>query len=317
MKITIYTKIASLGLAIFCTITSAFAQENIQIKHSAGETTVTKHPKKVVIMDLSALETYYELGIPVAGVVDKVPDYLGEYNDAKYAKVGNVKTPDMEAVEALKPDFIITGGRMGSYYDSLSMIAPTIIFGVDTENFWPSFEENIKTIASLHGKEQLAEEKLAALREKRKLVQQKAQADPHKTVVAMHINGRLNPSGPKSRFGFAYDVVDLKPAYIPEVDLNQPAKPQEQGQRAQRPQAPKLSQINPDYLFIFDRNTGIQGVMPDSDEIITDDVKATAAYKNGKVFILPGWIWYLAGSGLTSVDQKITDIGEKLYGIKF
>lgn len=296
----------------------AIAQDSVTIQHTRGETSVAKHPKKVAIMDLSALETYHELGIPVAGVTNTVPDYLGEYNDEKYAKLGNAKTPDIQALEALKPDLIITGGRQGSHYDSLSMIAPTIIFGTDTEDFWTSFEENVQAIASLHGKEQLAEQKLAALREKRKLVQEKAQTDGKKTVLAMHMNGRFNPAGPNSRFGFAYDVLDLKPAYVPAPESAQPAAaPQEGNQRQQRQPAPKLAEINPDYLFIFDRNTGIAGVMPEPDEIIGDDVKATAAYKNDKVFILPGWIWYLSGSGLTSVDQKITEIGEKLYGIKF
>lgn len=315
MKITttFFTLFAIWGLSC-----GALAQDSVTIKHSRGETTVAKYPKKVAIMDLSALETYHELGIPVAGVTNIVPDYLGEYNDEKYAKLGNAKTPDIQALEALKPDLIITGGRQGSHYDSLSMIAPTIIFGADGIDFWTSFEENVQAIASLHGKEQLAEEKLAALREKRKRVQEKAQADNNKTVLAMHMNGRFNPAGPNSRFGFAYDVLDLKPAYVPAPEPVQPGPASQDGnQRQQRPQAPTLAEINPDYLFIFDRNTGIQGVMPKRDDIINDDVKATDAYKNNKVFILPGWIWYLAGSGLTSVDQKITDIGEKLYGIKF
>lgn len=290
---------------------SVSAQKVVTFKHSKGETKVPANPKKVLIMDLSALETYDELGIPIAATVDQLPEYLGKYNNSKYVKVGNVKTPNMEAVAAFKPDFIITGGRMGNYYDSLSMVAPTIIFGTDADDFWGSFEQNVRDIASLHGKEKLADKKLTALREKASKVQEKAKADPKKTVLAMHMGGRLMPSGPNSRFGFLYDALDLKPAYVPAADVAN--APRGEG----RPEAPKLADINPDYLFIFDRNTGIQGVMPDSNDIINDDIKSTQAYKDGKVFILPGWIWYLSGSGLTSVDQKITDVGEKLYGIKF
>lgn len=310
---TIFSLLMLVGLSA-----PSIAQETITISHTKGETTLAKYPKKVAITDLSALETYHELGIPVAGVTDMVPAYLDVYNDKKYAKLGNAKTPDIQAIAALKPDLIIVGGRQGSHYDSLAMIAPTVIFGTDTEDFWNSFEEQIKTIASLHGKEELAEQKLAALRNKRTLVQAKAQNDSKKTVLAMHINGRFNPSGPESRFGFPYDVLDLKPAYIPAPEPAQPAAVSdgEAPQRA-RTQAPKLAEINPDYLLIFDRNTGVKGVMPNEADIINDDVKATNAYKAGKVFILPGWIWYLAGSGLISVDQKITDIGEKLYGLKF
>ncbi|WP_134089933.1 siderophore ABC transporter substrate-binding protein [Olivibacter sp. XZL3] len=306
-------KAASLWLVAFFSLQQAsIAQETILIKHSRGETAVPKDPQRVVIMDFSALETYHELGIPVAGVPNTVPAYLGEYNDAKYIKVGSVVKADFDALEQLKPDLIITGGRQGKQYDSLAMVAPTIIFGSDADDFWTSFDYSVRTIAALHGKEKLAEKKLAALHKKAELVKTKAEADPKKAVVAMHMNGRFNPSGPNSRFGFAHDVLGLKPAYIPRpADAGAP----EEGQK--RPQAPKLAEINPDYLFIFDRNTGIQGLMPKETDIFTADVKATEAYKNGKAFIVPGWVWYLSGNGLISVDQKITDIGEKLYGIKF
>ncbi len=290
---------------------NASAQQTVTFKHSKGETKVAANPKKVLIMDLSALETYNELGIPVAATVDQVPEYLNEYNDTKYIRVGNVKTPNMEAVAALKPDFIITGGRMGNYYDSLSMVAPTIIFGTESDDFWGSFDQNVRDIAKLHGKEKVAEAKLKALHKKASIVQARAKVDPKKTVLAMHMNGRLMPSGPNSRFGFLYDALDLKPAYIPDAGVTNAPR------GGERPQAPKLVDINPDYLFIFDRNTGIQGVMPDVNDIINDDIKATQAFKDGKVFILPGWIWYLSGSGLTSVDQKVTEVGEKLYNIKF
>ncbi|MBD1434592.1 ABC transporter substrate-binding protein [Sphingobacterium sp. DN00404] len=310
MILFIDKKIVGLGLAIFCMVSFAWTQETIVIKHSRGGTTVPKNPQKVVIMDFSALETYHELGIPVAGVPNTVPAYLGEYNDEKYAKVGSIVKADFKALEELKPDLIITGGRQGKQYDSLAMVAPTIIFGSDADDFWNSFDYSVRTIATLHGKEKLAEEKLKVLHKKADLVKAKAQIDPKKAVVAMHMNGRFNPSGPNSRFGFAHDVLGLKPAY---VSVNGRTAPRE----GERPQVPKLTEINPDYLFIFDRNTGIQGVMPEKNDIFTEDVKATAAYKNGKVFIVPGWIWYLSGNGLISVDQKITDIGKKLYGITF
>jgi ABC-type enterochelin transport system substrate-binding protein len=32
------------------------------------------------------------------------------------------------------------------------MIAPTVIFGSDSDDFWTSFEYGVNTIATLHGK---------------------------------------------------------------------------------------------------------------------------------------------------------------------
>jgi len=46
-------------------------------------------------------------------------------------------------------------------------------------------------------------------------------------------------------------------------------------------------------------------------------LKQTPAYRNKKIVTLPGNIWYISGAGLTSVDKKITDVGEQLYGIEF
>ncbi|WP_157278911.1 siderophore ABC transporter substrate-binding protein [Olivibacter sitiensis] len=322
-------KAAGLWLAaIFVLQQGTFAQELITITHSGGETKVAKNPKRVVVFDMGSLETYHELGIPVVGGPEKVPDYLAGFKERnpEYQGTGSVARADLAIVEQLKPDLIIIGGRLRSVYDSLSAIAPTVLFGTDANDYWPSFEKNVRTIASLHGKEQLAEEKLAALRKKVELVQAKSKDDQGKALFVLHVNERFNPNGPKSRFGFGYDVLGLKAAYTPDPSTADAGGPRGGGgtgagtpgqQRPERPQGPTLAQIDPDYLFIIDRATGIQGTMPALGDLLTDDVKATKAYKNGKVFLLPGNIWYLSGGGLVSVDSKITDIGEKLYRIKF
>ncbi|RZF57442.1 ABC transporter substrate-binding protein [Sphingobacterium corticibacterium] len=322
-KSNILFKATSLLLVVLAllSVKGIQAQSNnvVTIKQPTGDVQVKKNPKRVVVLDLGSLETCYELGIPVVGVLANVKQFMPEYGDAtKYTVAGNVPKANIATVAQLKPDLIITSNRQRAQHDSLAMIAPTLLFGTETENFWSTFEANVRSIASIFEKEKLAGEKLAALRKKKDLVKAKAKADPKKTVVAMHINGRFNPSGPNSRFGFAYDVLDLKPAYTPEPAPERESAPQqgEQTQR-QRVQAPSLESINPDYLFVFDRATGIKGEMPVWTDLLNDDVKKTKAYKNNKVFLLPGSIWYLSGSGLLSVNKKITDIGEKLYGIKF
>ncbi|MFZ4863937.1 siderophore ABC transporter substrate-binding protein [Sphingobacterium sp. Mn56C] len=299
-------------LAALCFVIPAVAQETITIKHLNGETTVTKNPKRLVVLDMGSLENCHELNIPVIGGLGNVAQYMPKYGDANtYTAVGTVPKADVAAVAQLKPDLIITSTRQRSQIDSLSAIAPTLVLGTTVADFWSTFENNVQLIGSIFNKEKEAAQKLGKLRQKLAQVQAKAEEDQNKAVVVMHINERLIPNGPNSRFGFAHDMLHLKPAYISE------ASAENQGERGKSNDTPSLETLNPDYLFVFDRATGIQGTMPVLADLLTDDAKKTKAYKNGKVFLLPGFIWYLSGSGLLSVDNKVTDIGEKLYGIKF
>lgn len=301
--------------AAFLALPQASVAQQVSIIHSKGETRVNRNPQRVVILDLGSLETYHELGIPVTGGPDNVPAYLPDLrkNNPGYTGTGSVARANLAAIAALKPDLIIIGGRLGGVYDSLSAIAPTVLFGIDNNDFWPGFEKNVRTIASLHGKEKAAEEKLAALRSKVEKVKTKSRSDEGKALFVLHVNERFVPNGPRSRFGFGYDVLGLKPAYTP-PPATEGTRPGGQGGQA-RPQAPALAQINPDYLFIIDRESGIKGTMPDKEALLNEDIRATTAFKNGKVFVLPGNIWYLSGGGLISVEKQITDVGRQLYGL--
>lgn len=307
---------------------SSYAQqsepEEVTVVSTHGPVKVRKNAKKIVVLDYSILENFYALDIPVAGVTNTVPDYLAEYRGDKYAKLGTLMKPDIQAIKEMKPDLIISGGRQSDYYDSLTTIAPTIVFAFDNDNFWKSFESNILTIASLYGKEGLAKTKLDLLQKKIEKVKERTKSDENKALFVLHVNDRFSPNGPKSRFGFGYDVLGLQASYNAPASMNAPRRQRTAAgsettpsQISERPQLPSPAQINPDYLFIIDRGTAIQGSTPVLEELLTDEIKATKAYKNNKAFVLPGSIWYLAGSGLISVDKKITDIGTMLYGISF
>lgn len=309
-------KAAGFTLAAFiCTAQALHAQtkDTVLVKQAKGDMKIAKNPGRVVVLDLGSLETCYELGIPVAGVLGNITQFMPEYGDtSKFTVAGNVTKADLTIVASLKPDLIITSNRQSAQHDSLAMIAPTLVFSTDINNFWETFEANVRNIALIFGKEELAEQKLAALHQKVDIVREKTKSDNNKAVFALHVSERFNPSGPNSRFGFGYDILGLQPAYTPE-----PAKEDsEQGEKSKTP-APSLESINPDYLFLFDRATGIKGTMPALSDLLNDDIRRTNAYKNNKVFLLPGSIWYLSGSGLLSVSKKITDVGEMLYGIKF
>lgn len=281
----------------------------VTVSHGRGETEVKKNAERVVIFDIGSLETYHELGIPVIGVTNSVPDYLSEYRSDDYAKLGSIKEPDLEAIRAANPDLIIISGRQQSAYEELSKIAPTLFLGVDTKDYWNSFEANVRSIAAIHGKEEQAEEKLAALRQKRDLVTAETKDDTNKGFVILQVRGGHTSYGSESRFGFIHDVLGVRQA----IELDDTTHT---GHRFKEGDG-LVQQANPDYIFLIDRDSAVGGDRKPTDELLSTELKQTPAYANGKIVSLPGNIWYVSGGGLISVEKKITDVGEQLYGLKF
>src|SRR5699024_1150595 len=312
VKKNIFSKAAGLLLAaILFTVQGANAQstDHVIIRHAEGETEVKKNPARVVIFDIGTLETYDELGIPVFGVTNSVPDYLSKYKSDEYQKLGSIVNPDIEAVKEAKPDLIIISGRQSKAYDDLSEIAPTVFLGIDNKNYWDSFEKNVRFIAEVHGKEQLADQKLEELRRKRNLVRAKTTNDDSRTFVIMHVRGGHTAYGKESRFGFPHDVLGLREAQAVDVQGHIGHRFKEGDGLVQK--------ADPDYILVIDRDSDVGGERKSIDELLSDELKQTKAYKNKKVVDLPGNIWYVSGGGLYSVDKQITDIGRQLYGIKF
>ena len=300
-------KIAVITCVLFGIHTQA-QNNTVTFKNGKTEIAINKQPQKVVVFDLSVLETFQELGIPVAGVPNALPKHLSSYDKPEILKLGGITKPNIEAIAEMKPDLIIGSGRISTKMDSLQAIAPTITINIDNENYWASFEENVLNIAKLYGKEDLASKKLKELKSKLDKSVKTIAKNNDKVVTVLHVNGKFVPHGPKDRFGFVHDLLGAKPAYVKPITKEDNA-PKDKKNAAP---SPSLKEINPDVIFIIDRTTAISGETIDLETIYTDDLKSTNAFKNNKVYLLPGTMWYLTGSGLISVENKILDLGNKL-----
>ncbi|MCL7988192.1 ABC transporter substrate-binding protein [Sphingobacterium sp. lm-10] len=310
MKNTINTLILIAGL--LCLLQPGMAQQkpkNVTISHSKGNTEVPVGAAKVVIFDLGTLETFHELGIPVAGVPNSVPDYLSEFKQDKYAKVGGIKGPNIQAIAALSPDLIIISGRQSDSYDSLSMIAPTLFLGVDSKDYWATFEGNVQKIAAIYGREDLAEKKLTTLRNKRDAVREKSATDEKTGIIVLHVRGGHTAYGTQSRFGFIHDVLGIRQA----MPLNDATHT---GHRFKEDDQ-LITKAAADYLFLIDRDSAVGGEKKDKDELLSQEIKNSKAYQANKIIELSGNVWYTSGGGLTSVDKMISEVGTQLYQISF
>lgn len=78
------------------------------------------------------------------------------------ALVGTVKTPDLEAIMACKPDVIFMAGRAAEYYDDLCEIAPVVRLISDTDvGLVESVRRNASLIGSIFGAEDQVDALLA------------------------------------------------------------------------------------------------------------------------------------------------------------
>lgn len=137
------------------------------VEHAMGTTEIPKKPLRVVALDQSFVDATVSLETEVIGyttyrgIKEKLPDYLGD--SLQYAQnaqsVGLLEEPNLEQIAELKPDLILSAKvRHEALYEQLSKIAPTV-FSETTGAVW---DENLGLVGEALGKEELAEERLAA-----------------------------------------------------------------------------------------------------------------------------------------------------------
>lgn len=134
------------------------------VRTAMGDVEVPDAPRRVVVLDTAELDSAITLGVkPVgathAGTGSGFLGYLPEEEVAGITDVGEMMTPNLEAVAALRPDLILTSKiRHGAKYAELSRIAPTVM----TEATGYTWKENFRTHADALGKKAEAEQVVAA-----------------------------------------------------------------------------------------------------------------------------------------------------------
>jgi len=132
-----------------------------------GTTEVPADPQRVVVLDTGELDAVVSLGVvPVGATTTDVstgfPAYLaGRLEQTEV--VGTIGAPDLEAVAALQPDLVLSNVvRDEAVYDQLSDIAPTVM-AADVGDTW---RETLRLVAEALGREDRADELLAAYRDR-------------------------------------------------------------------------------------------------------------------------------------------------------
>ncbi|WP_369217701.1 ABC transporter substrate-binding protein [Streptomyces flavofungini] len=134
------------------------------VSTAMGDVKVNAHPRRVVVLDTAELDSAISLGVRPVGSThveaeSGFPDYLPEDKVSGIKDVGEMMTPNMEAIAALEPDLILTSKiRHAAQYDQLKQIAPTVM----TETTGYPWKQNFRVHADALGKRAEAREVVAA-----------------------------------------------------------------------------------------------------------------------------------------------------------
>ncbi|MBB4103232.1 siderophore ABC transporter substrate-binding protein [Allorhizobium borbori] len=294
-------KAALIGVVAAFAALPALAAD-ITVKHAQGETVLPGKPAKIVVFDLVSLDTLKTLGVTgIVGVPSgNKPDYLADFAGGKVPEAGTLFEPNFEAVAAAEPDLIIVGGRSAPKYADLAKIAPTIDMTIDAQRFLASAEDNVRTLATVFGKQTEAETLIGKLNASTAALREKAPA-AGKTLFILTTGGKLSAYGAGSRFGLVHSDFNFAPA-------DETIKP---GNHGQPVSFEYILERNPDTLLVLDRDAAI-GQEADGEAaaklLDNEIVRQTEAWKNGKVVYVSGVLWYLVPGGLTSMQMVVDEL---------
>lgn len=146
------------------------------ITHDRGETKVCGQPRRVVVFGPHMLDILLSLGVQPVGYAGADPvnfrqfdrpqaqiPYLGDRVTSQPANVGTRKNPSLETLFALKPDLILSEDWGQDYYNSLTKIAPTLLFRGSQREEW---QRSMQPIAQALGRQEQAQAAIAAYNQK-------------------------------------------------------------------------------------------------------------------------------------------------------
>lgn len=306
-------RLFSLLLAVTSTLyigTAPMAQAQaefkpVTVKHQLGETVISQRPQRVAALDMNEVDFLDQLGVAIAGMPkDFVPQFLSKYrDDANVQDTGFIVRPNLERVHALKPDLILITSLQANHYKELSSIAPTIHFDVDYLNSEKSHVEVIKnhllTLGEIFGKQELAQKKATEIDAEVAKVKGVTEGRAEKALIVMHNNGAFTSFGTRSRYGFVFDALGVKPASVKE----------EPGLHGQPISSEFIQETDPDIIFIVDRTA----VMERRDVLSRDTIsnpllQKTKAWQNNRVVFVDPEAWYVTAASVTSLKIVIEEV---------
>lgn len=280
--------------------------EVIKVKTTRGEFPVPKNPERVAVYDLGMMDTLSALGVNVGATIDTVRlDYLKPVVE-KATHVGTLFEPNYEALNAFKPQLIITGSRANKAIHQLNEVAPTIEMTADTKNLRESAKERIDAFAQIFGKQTEADKLKADIDQA--FADAKAAAQGKGTGLVFIVNGgKLSAQSPTSRLGgWLHNDIGIAP-----VDTAM-----KEGSHGMPISFEYIKEKNPDWLFVLDRSAAVGEEGQAAKDVLNNPLVAeTTAWKKGQVVYLDAGT-YLAAGGARQLITAANQITEAMKNAK-
>jgi len=288
----------------FITITTCNAdKEPVEIE-------VPYNPQRVAVMDMATLDMMdnWGLGDRVTGMAKNTyVDYLKAYIDNEdIQNLGTLHESDLEAMMAAEPDIIFIGNRMAAQYDALSEIAPVVYMSLDYEaGLMQCMKNNVGNVAKIFGMEEMAEDQLNGF--EMRINALAAAAEGKTAVIGVVTSGGFNTLGKASRCSLIGGEVGFE-NLANDVD----------GTHGNESSFELLVELNPDYIFVLDRDTAIaaEGAQIAQEVMENELVQKTGAYQNNRIVYLTPAPWYLAEGGITAMGAMLSDLESALLLVK-
>ncbi|MDW4917517.1 iron-siderophore ABC transporter substrate-binding protein [Streptomyces californicus] len=279
------------------------------VKTAMGDVEVREAPERVVVLDTAELDSALTLGVKPVGsthadVTSGFLDYLPKDRVAGIEDVGQMMTPNLEAIAALKPDLILTSKvRHGDKYAELSKIAPTVM----TENTGYPWKENFRLHAEALGKQA----------EAKKVTADYAQ---HVADVTKALGGKEKAAATEVNMVRFVEGADIRiygrknyiATILADVGLGRPAI-------VDKAKDGFSYDVSPEKIDLADADAVFHSTYGDPKKAKETETtggglwKNMDAVKNGKVFPVDDQLW-IQGIGYTAADKILDELRAGLTG---
>ncbi|WP_097981962.1 ABC transporter substrate-binding protein [Streptomyces sp. f150] len=277
------------------------------VKTAMGDVKVKKAPQRVVVLDTAELDSALTLGVKPVGathadVTSGFLNYLPKDQVAGIEDVGQMMTPNLEAIAGLKPDLILTSKiRHGDKYAELSKIAPTVM----TENTGYPWKENFQVHAEALGKE--AEAKMVADGYADHVADVTKALGGKEKVAATEVNMVRFVEGADIRI---YGKKNYIATILADVGLGRPAITDQAKDGFSYDVSPEKIDLA-DADVVFHSTYGDPKKSKETETTGGGLWKNMDAVKNGKVFAVDDQLW-IQGIGYTAADKILGELHKSL-----
>ncbi|MCL2595870.1 MAG: siderophore ABC transporter substrate-binding protein [Promicromonosporaceae bacterium] len=276
------------------------ANPSIVIEHAQGALTFDTIPERVYALDWGVIFVLTALGVEVQGIPENLaPDALAPLLvDPNTITVGTLHEPCFETIAANPADLVIVASRSAAHFEELASIAPTIDASVVTSDNVAQSKAQVRMLGEIFGRQAKAETLIADF--EATIAQITALTDEAGDALIVLTSGaNVTAFGPGGRFGFLHDDLGFDTAALITED----------DRHGQSISFEFVLEADPAWLFVIDRDAAINAGADSAQQVLDNAIiQMTRAYQNNRIVYVDTTTWYLAGTGIVSMQSVADDV---------